>query len=111
MSTDQVDRANEAVEEILEGKAAKLYQGADDTFVKTVIMAAQRFTPSEGPEFDRLQAYAKLHVEIVGQNKAEALLREIPPTEQPEQPAENPMLPLPTAPQQATINPQAQLGA
>lgn len=97
-STDQVDRANEAVEEILEGKEAKVYQGADTSFVKTVIDAAKRYTDSDGREFDRLMAYAKAHVAVVGQNMAEQLVREqmagmaepqAPPPEQPIQPIIN----------------------
>lgn len=76
-STDQVNRANEAIEQILEGEKAKIYQGADYSFVKAVLDAAQRYTASEGREFDRLIAYAKAHVAIVGQNAAEQLMREI----------------------------------
>ncbi len=76
-SSDQINRAGEAVEQLLEGKEPpKLYQGADASYVKTILDAARRFTDSDGPEYDRLVAYAKAHVDIVGQNMAEELLRE-----------------------------------
>lgn len=85
---DQQLRAQEAVEELLEGDKPPIYYGADTTFVQTVLDSAQQFTNGSGPEHERLIAYATAHLKIAAQNTAtkayeKAALAGINPTASP----------------------------
>jgi hypothetical protein len=67
---DQQLRAQESVEKLLEGDKPPLYHGATTTFIRTILDSAKNFTDGNGPEHERLIAYAKAHIPIVARNAA-----------------------------------------
>ena len=73
---DQQLRAQEAVEEILEGDKPPLYYGATTVFVQSILDAAQAFTDGDGPEHERLIAYANAHIKVAAKNMANKAAQE-----------------------------------
>lgn len=96
---DQQLRAQESIEKLLEGKKPPLYQGATTVFVQTVLDAAKLYTDGNGPEHERLLAYASAHIPIAAKNSAisaqEQALRMIAVSSAPTDPmAETPEAPI-----------------
>jgi hypothetical protein len=67
---DQQLRAQESVEKLLEGERPPLYQGASVVFVQQILDSAKSFTDGDGPEHERLIAYANAHIPIAAKNSA-----------------------------------------
>lgn len=98
---DQQLRAQESVELLLEGKKPPLYEGANTTFVRSILDSAREFTNGEGPEHERLIAYAQAHIKIAARNSAieayeKAMLEGIGPSAPPPEESADPMNPNPT---------------
>jgi len=90
---DQRLRAMEKVEELLEGRKPLPYQGAKVSFLKTVLDAAEKYTDSEGADFEHLMAFAKVHVPIVARNMAFDVEKKVLEVTREEQPPEEPQAP------------------
>lgn len=67
-SEETMSKAHQAIQDILNGRKPKMYRGADELFMQTIIDFASDAEDLKPETFDQMIAYAESHVEIVIQN-------------------------------------------